>query len=247
MEGAGQEDEVSFSGKVPWRYKFNLGGLGLSHMVATGHMWWLSSETWAGKARHARVKHTPNFEDLVQIREDAGHLMSCFHVDYMLKIKRIRINFNVATREYKINICSLLYNLLKALFFFFFFFLGLHLRHMEVPKLRVQLELWLPAYATTTAMPDPSHVCDLHQSSWQRWTLNPLSEARGRTRNLMVPSWICFCCATMGTPLLLPLRYVDVGRQGWIWYFCLQRSYRDIKLGHNIDILFPGCWMVIFG
>ena len=77
---------------------------------------------------------------------------------------------------------------------------------MEVPKLRVQLELWLPAYATTTAMPDPSHVCDLHQSSWQRWTLNPLSEARGRTRNLMVPSWIHFRCATMGTPRFPPVK-----------------------------------------
>ena len=28
-----------------------------------------------------------------------------------------------------------------------------------------------------TAMSDPSHVCDLHHSSWQQWILNPLSEA----------------------------------------------------------------------
>ena len=34
-----------------------------------------------------------------------------------------------------------------------FFFLGLHPRHMEVPKLGVKSELQLPAYAT--AMPDP--------------------------------------------------------------------------------------------
>ena len=31
---------------------------------------------------------------------------------------------------------------------------------------------------------------DLHQSSRRRQILNPLSEARDRTRNLMVPSWI---------------------------------------------------------
>ena len=31
-------------------------------------------------------------------------------------------------------------------------------------------------------------------SSWQRQLLNPLSEARDRTRNLMVPNWIHFCC-----------------------------------------------------
>ena len=30
--------------------------------------------------------------------------------------------------------------------------------------------------------------------------LNPLSEARDRTHNLMVASWIRFRCATMGTP-----------------------------------------------
>ena len=35
-------------------------------------------------------------------------------------------------------------------------------------------------------------------------SFNPLSEARARTRNLMVPSRIRFCCATMGTP---PLPY----------------------------------------
>ena len=40
----------------------------------------------------------------------------------------------------------------------------------------------------------------LHHSSWQRWVLNPLSEGRDRTCNLMVPSQIRFHCATMGTP-----------------------------------------------
>ena len=50
------------------------------------------------------------------------------------------------------------------------------------------------AYATATATWDPSHVCDLHHSSWQRQILNPLREARDRTCNLMVPSRIHFCC-----------------------------------------------------
>ena len=49
-------------------------------------------------------------------------------------------------------------------------------------------------------MPDPSQVCNLHQSSWQHVILHPLSEARDRTHNLMVPSRIRFHCATMGTP-----------------------------------------------
>ena len=37
------------------------------------------------------------------------------------------------------------------------------------------------ANATATAMPDPSCICDLHHSSWQRQILNLLSEARART------------------------------------------------------------------
>ena len=68
---------------------------------------------------------------------------------------------------------------------------------------RGRMELQLPAYTTTTATRDPSRVCNLHHSSWQHWTLNPLSEARDRTHNLMVPSWIRFLCATTGTPQLI--------------------------------------------
>ena len=53
------------------------------------------------------------------------------------------------------------------------YFLGLHLKHMEVPRLGVPSELPLLAYTTTTAMPHLSHVCDLYHSSR---VLNPLSE-----------------------------------------------------------------------
>ena len=73
---------------------------------------------------------------------------------------------------------------------------------MEVHRLGAESELKPPAYTTATAMPDPSRVCELHLSSWQCQILNPLSEARDRTRNLMVPSRICFRCATTGTPPL---------------------------------------------
>ena len=52
---------------------------------------------------------------------------------------------------------------------------------MEVPRLGVQAELLLLAYDRATATPDPSHICDLHHSSWQHWILNQLSEARDRT------------------------------------------------------------------
>ena len=56
---------------------------------------------------------------------------------------------------------------------------------MEVPRLGVELKLQLPAYTTATTTRDPSFVCDLHHSSWQRQILNPLSEARDRTCILM--------------------------------------------------------------
>ena len=45
-----------------------------------------------------------------------------------------------------------------------------------------------------------SSVCNLQHSSQQHWILNPLTEARDRTHNLMVPSQIRFHRATMGTP-----------------------------------------------
>ena len=85
------------------------------------------------------------------------------------------------------------------LFYFIFCFLGLHLWHMEVPRLGVQLELQPLAYATAIANQDLKCVCDLHISR-QRQILNPLSEARDGTCNLMVTSRIHFRCATTGTP-----------------------------------------------
>ena len=71
---------------------------------------------------------------------------------------------------------------------------------MEIPGLGVKSELQLPAYTTATARQDPSHVCDLRHSSWQHQILNPVSEARDRTCNLMAPSQICFHSTTTGTP-----------------------------------------------
>ena len=43
-------------------------------------------------------------------------------------------------------------------------------------------------------------VSDPHHSSRQRQILNPLSGGRDRTRTLMVPRRIRFCCATTATP-----------------------------------------------
>ena len=42
---------------------------------------------------------------------------------------------------------------------------------MEVPRLEVESELELPAYAAATATQDPSRVCDPHRSSRQHLIL----------------------------------------------------------------------------
>ena len=55
---------------------------------------------------------------------------------------------------------------------------------MEVPRLGVKLELQPLAYTTVTATRDLSYVCNLQHSSGQRQILNPLSEAKDRTRVL---------------------------------------------------------------
>ena len=55
----------------------------------------------------------------------------------------------------------------------------------NAPRLQVDLQLQLPAYATATATPDSSHVLDLYHSSWKRWVPNPPSEARDGTHILM--------------------------------------------------------------
>ena len=91
---------------------------------------------------------------------------------------------------------------------FSFFVLGPHLQHMEVPRWGVEWEMKLLAHDTATAMPAPGRsvtptcICDLCCNLQQRQILNPLSKAKDWTCNLMVPTWICFCCTTLGTPTL---------------------------------------------
>ena len=71
----------------------------------------------------------------------------------------------------------LIFCLFVCFLFVCFCFLGPHPRHMEVPRLGVELELQLLAYITATATRDLSSVCDLHHSSWQHHILNPLTKA----------------------------------------------------------------------
>ena len=103
--------------------------------------------------------------------------------------------------------------------FIYFVFLGQHPRRMEVPRLEIQLELSLLAYTPAIATQDPSHVCNLHHSLWQRWILNPLSKARVRTCLLMDVSQIHFCWIGTGTPrqqifIVSQFRRIEFQNQG---------------------------------
>ena len=73
-----------------------------------------------------------------------------------------------------------------------YIFLGLQLQHLEISRLEIKSELQLPAYATATATPDLSRVCDLHCTSWQCQILNPRSEARDQTHVLVDTSRVCY-------------------------------------------------------
>ena len=76
----------------------------------------------------------------------------------------------------------------------------MHLWHMDVPRLGVQSELQLPAFATPQQLWDPSLICDLHHSLWQCQNPEPLNEARDLTHTLMDSSWIHYGCTMKGAP-----------------------------------------------
>ena len=56
---------------------------------------------------------------------------------------------------------------------------------MQVPRLGLKSELQLLAYATATVTLDLRGVWDLNPSSQQWQLLNPMSEARDQTHNLV--------------------------------------------------------------
>ena len=80
----------------------------------------------------------------------------------------------------------------KFTFLFVCLFLGLHLQHMEIPRLGVESELQLLGYTIATAMWDLSCICDLYRSSQQHRIPNPLHKARVQPCILMDPGWVCY-------------------------------------------------------
>ena len=56
---------------------------------------------------------------------------------------------------------------------------GLHLLHLEVPRLGIESELQMLAYSPATAIPDPSYVSNLHHSSEPCWIAGYLTHWAG--------------------------------------------------------------------
>ena len=109
-----------------------------------------------------------------------NHVYSIYTI-YMC-ISCTYIHANIHTRYWCVCACVCIF----THFFSFLVFLGLHLWHMEVPRLRVESELQLLAYTTATAIQDLSHICNttVHRNAW---ILNSLSEARDWTPSSWIP------------------------------------------------------------
>ena len=112
-----------------------------------------------------------------------------------------------------------------CVFLFFFFF-----RAAPAAYGGSQARGWIRA-ATASLHHSHSIGSDLHHSSWPCQIPNPLSEAKDRTHNLMVPSQIHFHCATMGAPEFAFLLFIFV--------FLLEPNLRPMeipKIGVTLEL-----------
>ena len=104
---------------------------------------------------------------------------------------------------------------------------------MKVPRLGVEMELHLQAYAivTATATPDPSRFFELHHSLQQPWILNPLSEARDSNLILMDTSQVLNLLSLSGNSrCLLILIKLRRDRSFTFWNMLRKTSLHKGKL-----------------
>ena len=103
---------------------------------------------------------------------------------------------------------------------------------MEVPRPEVKLELQLQAYPTATATPDPSPIYNLPHSFQRGQILNPLSEVRDQTRNLMDTGCVLNLLSHKGNSLTINFDFIQ-------WY-------QSIRTCHHLhgNILGKICWQI---
>ena len=110
------------------------------------------------------------------------------------------------------------------LFFCLFVFLGPHLWHMARGRIRA---IAISLHQRHSSAGSKPHLWTTPHSQ-QCWILNPLRKARDWTHNLMVPSWICFCCGTMETPL--------------VTFFILKSILSNMSIATPAFFWFPFAW-----
>ena len=122
---------------------------------------------------------------------------------------------------------------------------------MEFPRLGVELELQLLAYATATATWAPSHIFEIHHSSRQCWILNPLSEARDKTRILMNTGQVRYQWATTGPKFRFFSHHRRNSERRWklrkksedLFKWEIHLSKRVGKRGEQLPWLSLACWL----
>ena len=105
-------------------------------------------------------------------------------------------------------VINVIYELLVTIAYLFIYLFGPHRWHMKGPRLGVESELQLPAYATATAMLDLSQVGDLHHSSQQRGSLTRRLRPGIKSQSSWIP--IGFVSAEPRQELLLLLIFIVI-------------------------------------
>ena len=98
-------------------------------------------------------------------------------------------------------------------YYFYFCFLGLHSRHMDVPRPGVESELQVPTYITATAQQQIQAASVTYTTAHgSARSLIQLSKARDQTSVLMDTSWVCYQQSQDGNSTILTSKYQTRGK-----------------------------------
>ena len=107
-------------------------------------------------------------------RREASRNQTCKHLDFGLQPLALRQE--IPTFVFVSVFC--------------FVFLGPHPWHMDIPRLGVESELQLLAYATARAMADLSHICNPHHCLQPCWIFLSTEQGQGLNLHPVYTGWI---------------------------------------------------------